>query len=428
MSKQLGYVPDEEENATGESLRDKAVMMSKNWRSVKFFLQNGAKLMNGLRVKEHTKALAKEVPKDIRMVISGEKDIGEIMEKYSDVINNHLSNDRPLLAKINEIMMNNETDIVLNSTSMFENQFAIEEEDPDNPSFNPPSSTDFMDIFDMLESGGDEMKELLESAYFRYEDYVSRVYSRNLAWQHEHAEALHREKTLKKNMEDLQMTIIEKNEVLRSNKHTETVLNKQLEDYQSKIKSEISHFQDVVKDCNKKISNLEVKLSDSESSLHMKSQELLIKDLENEKLKNQVELLNNELMNTQQSKKSIEDDSNRQRNDMRHQMERLRQNMHELLVQGGEEAKVIESHNVTLQNEIDTLRDNITNLYDVKNRLEMENNQLRSQFNNTLEEIKVQYNTCTVLKEEVRPKETLFLFTLVLTGLFSSLLRIVTFQ
>lgn len=410
LSKQLGYVPDEDEQGTGESLRDKAVTMSKHWRSTRFLLQNGAKIMDGLRA-NGMKHLAKKVPKDIRAAITGARDITEVMEEYSTIITTYLSNDRPLLAKINEVLMNNETDTVLNMTNMFENLIAVDE-DPDNPDMPLDPGQEFVDIFHLLESGGDEMKETLESSYFQREEYLMQFLLKYEEKLQEMNEILNREKLLKKNIEDLQTIIIEKNETIKSHKNNETFLHKQIEELQSKTKSEVKSFQDIIIDYQKKISQLELKLSDAETTIHMKSQEMLMKDLENEKFKNQIDLLHHELTNTQQSKKSIEEDSNRTRNEMRIQMERLRQNMHELLRQGGEEAKVIESHNVQLQNEIDTLKDEVIKAVELKQRFEMENTQLRSQLSNSLDELKGQYNTTTALRDEVSSSLSLYSSTI----------------
>ncbi len=398
LSKQMGFTPDDEDQ--GESLRDKAIIISKNWRSTRFLLQNGAKIMNGLRLTGMSH-LAKKVPSDIRAVVTGTRDVSEVMDEYSNIVSTYLSHDRKLLAKINEVVMNNEADAVLSQSNIYENMTEDLDGSDDNAN-NAVSATSLqMDLFQMLESGGEEMKESLETAYFHTEEVIAISSKQFEISQKEVHELNQKERQLKKSIEELQSTIIDKNEMIKVSKTNEATLLKQLDDMKAQFKNENKSHNDLVAQLQAHINKLELKLTDSEANVHVKHEELVLRDYEIDKYRSQIESLNNELVATIQSKKQLEEESQRQRAEMRMQMERLRKNMHELLVQGGEEAKVIETHNTQLQRELDKAKDDLEIFAQTKERLESELMQLRSQISILTEDVKVQFNTSSKLKEEV---------------------------
>lgn len=401
MARQIGYVPDEEEANSGETIRDKAIMISKYWRSLRFFLANGGKMITFLR-SVGMSHLAKKIPSDLRGIISGGREISEVLEDYSSILQTYLQKEgRGLLGKIQEIMTVNESEVIINLSTMFENMFPeLDDNSTNNSVVDLSSLFQECDVFHLLEDGGEELKEQLETTQFYNEDIFNRFSIFSNRHTQEINDWINKEKQYKKQIEELQYSVVEKNETIKQLRQSESLLTHQIENSVEKWKSDVSSQKGFITDLTNKMGSLELKITDQETIIHMKEQELMYRDFEIEKYKNQIEQLNADLANANQLKKQIEEESTRQRSEMRVQMERLRQNMHELLIQGGEEAKVIESHNSQLQHEIDTLKDELTAAISVKQRVEMENQQLRSQLSITLEDLKVQFHSATTLKDE----------------------------
>jgi chromosome segregation ATPase len=143
-----------------------------------------------------------------------------------------------------------------------------------------------------------------------------------------------------------------------------------------------------------------MKVDETMSQMTAKSHESLTKEGDNERLRNQVDQLTKDLLSAIASKKAFEDETSRTRSEMRIQMDRLRNNMHELLHQGGVEAKVIESQNFQLQKELDILRDELERVNSVKEHLELEIQQLRASVSVMRDEEKANREEIFAVKED----------------------------
>lgn len=385
VSRQLGYCPDDEMN--GETLRDKALYASKNLRAVRFMMSNGAAIINGLREKGMIQ-LARKVPGDIRDIVTGVRDAEEVIEIYSNIINTYLPKNRKLLSKLNDVMMQNEGEAIVSA-----NEGGNGSDDE--------GSDDDEDIFDSLENGGEAAREQMSVVSFYAEDIRSSAFRFIRKLQGELGESVNREKNVRKAFDDAQNNLVEQFEIIRNLRLVESGLSKQVDELKAQWKSDISANSFHVQQLTSRIGDLEMALNDRDTNILVRQHEIQNKDIEVEKLKIQVEQLTKDLGGAVASKKAFEDEAVRQRNDLRMQMDRLRNNMHEMLLQGGEENKVVENHNAQLQKELDTANDEINILTQTKERLELEVSQLRTQINNAQEDLKSHDQIIVILRDEV---------------------------
>lgn len=386
VSRQLGYCPDDDTN--GESLRDKALYASKNLRAVRFMLNNGATIINGLREKGMIQ-LAQKVPSDIRDVVLGTRDSDEILENYSNIINTYLPTNRKLMSKIHDAVMQNESDAIV---SVHDSSGALSDDEEE---------TSEEDLFNSLENGGEAAREQLNAALFYAEDtrsiatrYIDKV-------QQELSECLAREKSTRKNFDDSQKNLVEQLETVRNLRISENSLNRQIEELKGQWKADLTANTQQVQQLTTQIGDLEIEIADKDTTLLVKQHEIQDKDKEIEKLRGQVDQLTKDLNGAIASKKAFEDEAARQRNDLRIQMDRLRNNMHEMLLQGGEENKVVESHNAQLQKELDVSKDEINVLTQTKEQLDIELSQLRAQIATLHDGLMSHDQTIVSLRDEV---------------------------
>ncbi len=387
ISRQLGYSPDDEMN--GETLRDKALYASKNLRAVRFMMNNGAAIINGLREKGMIQ-LARKVPSDIRDIVTGVRDAEEILENYSNIINTYLPKNRKLFSKLNDVMMQNEGEAIVSA------------HEGNNATSDDEGSGEDEDIFDSLENGGEAAREQMSIVSFYAEDIRSGAFRFIQKLKGDLSESINRERNLRKAFDDAQSNLVEQFEIIRNLRLVEAGLSKQVEDLKSQWKSDVNANSHHVQQLTARIGDLEMALTDRDTNILVRQHEIQNKDIEGEKLKIQVEQLTKDLSGAIASKKAFEDEAARQRNDLRMQMDRLRNNMHEMLLQGGEENKIIENHNAQLQKELDIAKDEINVLTQTKERLELEVSQLRTQINNAQEDLKSHDQIIVTLRDEVR--------------------------
>lgn len=390
LSRQLGFNPDDSE--PGETLREKAVVTSKTLRGMKFLIKDGSRIMNGLRA-QGMSHLAKKVQTEIKQAINGERDMQSIIDEFVTICETYLSNDRVLLQKVQNVALQNESDSIMNVQGgmVVEDVTFLDEGD------EKESET----LFDTLISGGEEMKENHESSCMSHEDFRVIACNRVDRLERDVSESLAREKQLRKALDDSQHSLVEQHENVRMLKHSEMVLHKQIDDLKLQRKHDLQSHGDQVKQLNSRISDLQVKLEEREEKLDDKSKEIMSKESENERLRNQVDQLSKDLNAAIASKKAFEEESSRARSEMRIQMDKLRNNMHEMLLQGGMEAKVIESQNEELQKEVDILRDEKDCLSKTKENLELELQQLQASLFASRDAEKARQSEITALRNEV---------------------------
>ncbi len=388
LSRQLGFCPDDAE--AGDTLREKAVVISKTLRGMKFLIKDGSKVINGLRG-QGMSHLAKKVQQEIKQAINGERDMASVIDEFVTVVETYLSKDRRLLEKVQNIALQNESESIMNiQDGMVLEDLGLMEDSDDSETF-----------FDILMSGGEEMKELNESKSMAHEELRVTACNRITKLEKSISECSAREKMLRKSLDESQHALVEQHENARLIKNSEMVLHKQIDDLKLQKKHEMQAHAEQLKQLNARINDMQVKMDEREEKLTEKLKEIISKESENERLRNQVEQLIKDLNSAIASKKAFEEESSRARSEMRIQMDKLRNNMHEMLLQGGMEAKVIESQNAELQKEVDILRDEKECLCKTKENLELELQQLQAALAASRDSEKSQQNELTTLKNEV---------------------------
>lgn len=387
ISRQLGFTDDGD---VGESLRDKAVIASKTLRSLRFLVRDGPRLMNGLRSTGATE-LSKKVLRDLKVALVGGQDLGAMIEAYSSVINDYLPNDRKLLSRIHTLAMHNEAEMIINVGDGHD----LKEED----GYSDDECDEVMNLF---EFGGEEVREELASKEFESEDIRSTAIKHINKLQSDINDGVAREKSIRKTLDDVQAAFVEQTENIRLLKNLETTLHKQIDDLKLQRKQDQQHHNDQMKTLNNKVGELQVILDEKQTAMAQKNHELMSKEGDNERLRNQSEQLSKDLQSAIASKKAFEEEVSRARSEMRIQMDRLRNNMHEMLLQGGNEAKVIESQNMELQKELDQTKDELERANSVKENLELELQQVRASITDTRNREKALRDEINVVKNEVR--------------------------
>jgi outer membrane murein-binding lipoprotein Lpp len=389
LSKQLGFCPDDSE--PGETLREKAVVTSKTLRGMKFLIKDGSRIMNGLRG-QGMSHLAKKVQQEIKLAINGEREMSSVIDEFVTICETYLSKDRRLLEKIHNVSLQNEADSIMNIQGgmVVEDLGLLDEKEDDSPT-----------LFDILISGGEELKETHETHAMAHEDFRVIACNRICRLEKEMIESSNREKQLRKSLDDSQHQLVEQHDIVRLLKTSEMTLHKQIEDLKVHRKQDSQSHTDQLKQLNARINEFQVKVEERDEKLNEKTKELMVKANEIERLRNQVEQLTKDLNAAIASKKAFEEESSRARSEMRIQMDKLRNNMHEMLLQGGMEAKVIESQNAELQKEVDGLRDEKEFLSKTKENLELELQKLQAALGASRDSEKSRQSEITALRNEV---------------------------
>lgn len=398
LSRQLGFNPEDDE--MGDSLRDRAVYASRKWRSMKFMLLHGAKVITGLRGTGMSH-LAKTVISHMRQTVKGQKDIRAFVEEISNIINTYLSKDRGLLETVHDVEMQNEGEVIV---SQQEDAEAFQDRSSPIEGIDR-NKTEDDDIFDLLERGGEELREEMEGAKFESENIRGLALSHIALLQRQLRDAADHERSLRKTIEDHMGSILDHRETIKTMKATEVAFHKQIDDLKSQRASEATAFTEQITQLNKKLSQLESMTTDKDSSLAERSKLILSKESENEALRSQIEKLQEDLLTQAASKRAVEDELVRSRNEDRMKLEKLRKNMHDILVNQGDTGKKIEmltKENSDLQTKLQVVEDEMDAAIKMNDQLNLEIVQLRGTITTLRDSEKVFIEKSTAIQTEVR--------------------------
>lgn len=384
QSRLLGFVPDDPEQ--GESLKDRAISASRNWRSLRFLISNSSKVISSLRGAGLT-VIAKKVQHDLRDAVAGTKDLADIIAEHTAIINTHLPHETKLVHRLHQLHRENDGDSIVG-------------EHHDEVSELDDASVDG-DMFEMGNYDSEELREKMEQSQLNGEDFRVVAIRRIHQLEHEAGEISRKEKKARSTMDELNIMLIEREEQIKLLRSSENSHLKTIDDLKVSLDNEQNKFAQTSQESVMRINELVIQLSDKDAELVEKDQMLMKKDAEIDKLRIATEKLTKDLTHSLQSKRAIEEETMRARNEMRTQMDRLRANMHDLLVQGGEENKVVESHNAELQREIDSLQDTLLEVNQSKERLEMEVQRLMHDRESFREEEKARIEQIQAARNEV---------------------------
>mmetsp|Transcript_27020 Transcript_27020/g.61188 ORF Transcript_27020/g.61188 Transcript_27020/m.61188 type:complete len:1318 (+) Transcript_27020:423-4376(+) len=370
QSRQMGF----SDQGAGETIKDKAVSVSRNMRILRFLMTNAPKLVRCLRrVGEGT--LVKKVQEDLKMAISGHRELGVIADEHTRLMVRFMPGDRKLLMRVQQLQEDNESEKIISDL------------DPDSD-----GDSDGLD----LGVGAEELQEAVEGAHFAGEDLRAHAFVRITTLEGQLAERSARKRALLVEIEMQRGALVEAGDAIKRHEHAEETLRTHVQKCEEELKKMVQRSYDL----NLRTGELEVQLGDRDTELRDRGHELLSREGEVAKLVTNCDLLGEELEAALASRKAFEDDVSRTRNDMRVQMDKMRNTMHHMLLQGGEETKVVESQNGQLQNELDSARDYLELETKGKERLETEISHLRGNIKVLQKEQRTHMAEITICRDE----------------------------
>lgn len=383
------YLSPEDENHI-ENLKESTKQAKKHFKMIKFFMKEGPKIMNKLKA-QGEETLAKKFMNDFKQALNNKKNIDEVLEDSCTLIETHMTKDRELIKKIN----------LLASDDVDDEEEEEESGDGNIDGRSSKNEEESIDFFSFIDKGSDKLNERLEAALFDRE-YIYTFYNEKVNSLTEHFnDCLAKEKNLTNELNQNQKNLLEQHEIIRSIRNNEINLTKKFEENKLQLELKIQNNNEIITNLTNKNNELLANYNDLENNYNNKINEIKNLNAENEKLKEANNKLSLELIQVNELRIEYENETDKKRNEMKIQMERLRTNMSELLHQGGEETKIIQNHNTQLQNEIDKLNDLIRNLNKMKENYEKEIN-LNNIENNLLNnKIKEKNNEITLLKNEL---------------------------
>lgn len=426
LSRQLGYYPGSSSNGGNgqhqtDLLRDRAAHISKNMCNLRFLIMHAPKLIEGLRKVGGVNHLVKKVQNDVRTAIIGYNrtgssedggsgkyttgqhnngDLSVIIEEHSNLISTYLPKEQRLLYKLQLLQEKNGK----SSTEWFSSSSSGMNDGDDNNDWLQHNASDGSheeDDFDFMNLFSGNLKEQAEYAYFQGEDIRATAVRRIQHLENELLEGIQREKAAKKLFNEQLEVSRDQMEAIQRHIANEGQLQKHFEELRVLSDQRLNESDNKSQLLMQRIGVLEVALGDKDADLGRCHTTIRNREGEIEKLKTQCDQLMKDLAATVASRKAFEEETSRVRSDMRIQMDRLRNNMHEMLLQGGQESKVMEGHNAHLQKELDSLRDNLEVETRSKDRLEEELSKIRNDVALMRDEQRLHMNNVTVARSEV---------------------------
>lgn len=408
VCRQLGFNPDDE---AGDSLRSRLISANKKWHSVQFMLMNGGQLINSLRAVGMAH-LASTIIISMRQAVSGERDVFEVFQDLSSHINTYLSQQRGLLTQLAEVEMKIESETTAEAAADI-----VEDDNDDNDGDDECRNSAVYrgkdgDIFTLLQRGGEEIHEQLESALFGNEDLRgSAIYTQTML-QRRLEDAAARERSLQRDLQEQQKVIAEQKESIGKLKASGSNLQKQVYDIKAKWKKDNSNASEQTLKLNEQIRQMEMSDLDKENKISAASLEknILMSTIEN--LRGQIDASSQEMDKLRNKKTSLEEDIYRMKNDYKSQLDKLHQAMNEIVEKGGRENKVIEQQNFELQKEIGEAKDSLDIATKEKEKLQAEVAQLTASNQHLSNELKSVALENKALKDEVSLARPLLPFLL----------------
>ena len=377
-----------------QSIKEKAIIISKNIRITRFLMLNGSIIVNKLRAVGQT-VLSSKVKTALHLALTGKRDLVEVLDEVATCVHQHLVHDHRLMHLIQLLGEENDSERIVSSTLVTNHDLYGSDYDPASyRDLNDSSSCDdFNDNMMLTLFSSDEYREMTDQYLLANEDLRAEAVRTINA-------LVVKDKLSTKVIGEQKELLRDLNVMIHKYQLNESSLNKQLEDVKKTSQQAIDKSNSTIQELQSKIGRLEVQLCDVEAQIRSHQHTILSNHSENEKLKAQNEQLSRDLEASTSIRKSLEDDTSRSRNEMRVQMERLRANMHNMIMQGGQEAKVIEQHNIILQKSLDAANDALVLSTHSKNELEVDVLQLRSQIAVLRDEYKSYMNDVTALRTE----------------------------
>lgn len=396
LSRQLGFVPDNSE--AGETLKDRAVAASRNWRSMKFLMSSGPKMVKALK-KAGLQHIAKKIQSDMKSAISGSREISEIIEEHSSIIYSHLQHETKLVKKMEDLQTDNSTEGILAPLSQLEGGGNIGDGDDEQHHQSDDESEE--DVYTGFGADPEEVQLQLDQAYMEAEDLRSAASAIISTLQHEKKDLMANERSLMIYIEECRAKILDRQEVIKKLTSSEAQLNHTADELKKKLVEEQSASFKHAEKLQSHVNALELTLGDRDSQIASLQGHLISKEAEVERLRSIVDTTTKELTSANIARKTAEEEVVKVRNEMRGQMDRLRSNMHCMLKQGGEEVLFLQNQNSQLQKECDSLRDQLEMAILLKKTLEEEAAKLKVEIDRKLDNEKLHIEEMTSVREQV---------------------------
>ena len=244
-------------------------------------------------------------------------------------------------------------------------------------------SVDVVETFD-----SEELKEEMERSYLKTEDILVR-YSSDVS------KLKDENKLLKDSLSSSKNDVVELNEKLTSSQSEVQSLKKDNADLAKKIKKLVKKSGDDEAMIKEDLKNFESQLKEMEDIIHERDKTIAQNQKYNDKqngeianLNHTIDQLKKDLKEANRMRQSFEDEAKRSKNELRAQVERLRNNMSNMLQQGDQESKVLENQNQFLFNDLRQAQDEKDALQTANTHMSQEMSSLREELSKSQDESK----------------------------------------
>jgi predicted nucleic acid-binding Zn-ribbon protein len=378
--------------------KDKACLIAKKHAALRLVTMNYPRLIHMCSVSDRHRHLASKVRDSMRSAVIGTKDVMDVMDEQREIMAKYF----PKLPGVNQVITLFDKHLESDGSVYFERD--------DEDAQDPAMADGFSDVlFDLV---NEETRELMEALRMRYEDLLISASRR-----------------------------ISKSELMNQNQAREiqALLLKldQSSNFMKKAEVEISNFKEsevvlrnTIENQRKQMDSIKTSSGDRNEKLQFRIEELVSANLAHEqtisdlhhviddknfeikKLETNCDSLIAEIKTRTDELVAFQSESVKARNEQRRELERIRGSMSNMLRQGGETAKVLETQNAYLHKERELLRDELESARNMKNQLNHQNTLLRgeseryfSEFKNAsaeLQKLKVEMATTSELLTATR--------------------------
>jgi chromosome segregation ATPase len=316
------------------------------------------------------KHLVSRVKEDLKFALQGKKQLDDIVEEQSVLVQMNLPSEQKLLNRFASLRRVN---------SVSDVNMLGDENDSETESYFDDESSNLDDNFLLNMADDEETMELLESSLMSKEDLMCKYEKKIEKLELTIREISLQEKKHRHSCEDLTSKLDEYLNDIKKMHSSESALKHKYDRLQKKVEDDTIAHTSMLDNMNKRISSLEQTVDEKDRVIGESQRMLLLKEQELDRIRQNVDALQNDLESANKMRKSYEDEAQRTKNEMRTQMDRLRGNMHNMLQQGTEQSKVLEMQNSLLHSDALRMRDECDSLKQNKSLIEQEMSYLRKE-------------------------------------------------
>lgn len=354
-------------------MKEKACLIAKKHVALRLVSMNYPRLLQMCATSERHRQLASKVRESMRSGVMGTKDILDVLDEQRELLVNYFpkASGTARVVAVFDRLLESDGSVYFNDG-----------EDEDDPAITDGFSDPLFDLVD------EETAELIETLRMRYEDLHNFAFMRISKLEHLNQHQVREIQSFASKL-DQTTNSLKKAEVEISNfKESEVVLKKTIENQREQMEGIKLSSGDRNEKLQLKIEELVSANLAHEQTITDLQHVIGDKNFEIKKLETNCESLNVEIKTRSDELVAFQSESLKARNEQRRELERIRGSMSNMLRQGGETAKVLETQNAYLHKERELLRDELEGMRKTKNQLTHQNTLLRGESERYFSEFK----------------------------------------